>query len=325
MSKKDDFAAAMQCRRPPTAVPLWELEFHPWDAASGRHVVLGREFEALSPAQQEKAVQTNAEIMAAVCEDMHFAAMTAPGRYWEIAPCEPAFYWLPGEWRFPQTQALRRTLPKDVLLIAGSGGVMAMPGAAEYVDFCYLLHDDPAKVDERAKDHLAGGLDRAKRLRDAGCDAVFTASDLADNHGPFFSPPQMQRFVLPYMTQWAAAVAEMGMFSILHCDGNIMPCLEDFAATGLNAIQAIDPTAGMDMASAKAKVNGRVCLCGNVSVGNLVLGTPQSIYDETAKLLQTCKAGGGLVLGASNAVQPEVKMENYRALVAAWKDHGQYT
>jgi hypothetical protein len=31
-----------------------------------------------------------------------------------------------------------------------------------------------------------------------------------------------------------------------------------------------------------------------------------------------------LVLGASNAVQPEVPMENYHAMIQAWKDFGPY-
>ncbi|MBE0698548.1 MAG: uroporphyrinogen-III decarboxylase, partial [Anaerolineaceae bacterium] len=56
----------------------------------------------------------------------------------------------------------------------------------------------------------------------------------------------------------------------------------------------------------------------------LVAGSPEEVYEETRELLTTCKAGGGLVLGASNAVQPDVPAENYRAMIAAWKDHGCY-
>ena len=52
MSGADDMRAALECRMPQGAVPIWELEFQAWDAASGRHVVLGHEFEALSPSGQ---------------------------------------------------------------------------------------------------------------------------------------------------------------------------------------------------------------------------------------------------------------------------------
>jgi uroporphyrinogen decarboxylase len=96
------------------------------------------------------------------------------------------------------------------------------------------------------------------------------------------------------------------------------------AETAVDALQAIDPPAGMDLATTKALVGDRLCLCGNVDCGLLLTGTPAQVEAATAELLETCKAGGGLVLGASNAVQPEVPMENYRAMLAAWKAQGDY-
>ena len=47
----------------------------------------------------------------------------------------------------------------------------------------------------------------------------------------------------------------------------------------------------------------------------------QVIY---ARTLCDYMAGGGFVLGASNAVQREVPAENYRAMLAAWKRYGTY-
>ena len=52
MNKRADMRAALERRKPDGAVPIWELEFQAWDAASGQHLILGREFEALSPAEQ---------------------------------------------------------------------------------------------------------------------------------------------------------------------------------------------------------------------------------------------------------------------------------
>jgi uroporphyrinogen decarboxylase len=101
-------------------------------------------------------------------------------------------------------------------------------------------------------------------------------------------------------------------------------CLAAIAATGIDALQAVDPVAGMDMRRAKEMVGGRLCLCGNMDCGLLLLGTQEQVYASTRDLLMSCRQGGGLVLGASNAVQPEVRMGNYRAMIRAWKDFGQY-
>ena len=324
MTKRDDLFAAMECRTPPSAVPVWELEFHAWDAAFGRHVVVGREFESLTAAEGERALHANAEIFVSVCERMHYAALTVPNNYWEIAPGEPAYLWLPPEARRRQVEVLAGEKPADLTLAAVTGGVIGMPGAKNYVEFCYKLFDAPEEIDESARRALAGGLETARRMRDLGVEIMVSASDMADNRGAFYNPQQMDRFVWPYLRQWAAGIREMDAFAVLHSDGDMTALLDGLAASGLHAWQAVDPTAGMDMRRAKNAVAGRLCLVGNVDCGLLLTGTPAAVFDATRDLLTTCKDGGGLVLGASNAVQPEVPLDNYRAMIAAWERFGQY-
>jgi uroporphyrinogen decarboxylase len=324
MSKKDDMVSALKCLKPAGAVPIWELEFHIWDAFSGKHVILGKELEKLSKAEREKALYCNAEIMLEVCEELCFAALTVPGPYWYIAPGEYAYYVLDDNSRLKQFDILRKLAPDDLMLIASVGGVLAMPESENYVEFSYKLFDAPDQIDTMAKQRLQSGIEDMKKFSDAGADAVFNAADIADNNGMFFNPEQTERFILPYLREWAAKAKEMGLYSILHTDGNIMACIEDLAESGINALQAIDPVAGMDMRKVKDIVEGRLCLCGNIDCGMLISGRPEEIYESTRDLLLSCKQGGGLVLGASNACQSEMPTENYLAMIKAWKDNGQY-
>jgi len=321
VNRKQNMIAALHHRQPPECVPLWELEFQAWDAASGEHVVLGREFEALSAARQERAMHKNAEILLSVSDQMGYAALTSPNAYWEQAPGQLAYYCMPGVTRFRQLEILRELCSDDLMLIACTGGIL---GADYSIDFCGRLADDSDSVDEQARSGLARAMDLARRFRDCGAEAVVSPSDMADNSGPFFSPRQMARWILPYLTEWSERIREMGMYTILHSDGNLTAYMDAIAATGLDAIQAIDPTAGMDMRQTKDTVGTRLCLCGNLDCGLLLRGTPDAIYEATRDLLNTCKDGGGLVLGSSNAVQPEVPMENYRAMVEAWRKYGRY-
>jgi uroporphyrinogen decarboxylase len=112
------------------------------------------------------------------------------------------------------------------------------------------------------------------------------------------------------------------MFRILHSDGNLAPYMERLSDSGVDAIQAIDPVAGMDMVETMKLVDGRVCLCGNIDCGLLLTGSPEQVFEATKNLLVACMPGGGFVLGASNAVQPQVPMDNYRAMIAAWRQFG---
>lgn len=318
---KSSIVAAFENQPPDRAVPIWELEFHAWDAASGRHVVLGREFEALSGAGQEKALHANAEILLGVAAEMGWAAMTVPGGYWDEAPGKLAYYCLPEAARFRQMEVLKKLAPDDLMLVASATGVIS---ANYYEEFCLRMYEEPESIDRQAEETLRGSLDVVRRFRDLGAGAVFTASDIADNSGPFFNPAQMERWIYPYLQRWSDSVRSLGLFSILHSDGNLAPYMERLSTSGVDAIQAIDPVAGMDMTAAKRQAAGRVCLCGNIDCGLLLSGTPERVFETTKNLLLACKPDGAFVLGASNAVQPEVPMENYRAMVAAWREFGGY-
>jgi uroporphyrinogen decarboxylase len=212
---------------------------------------------------------------------------------------------------------LREMAGERLALVANVGGVLC---ASYDEEFCLNLKHQPEAIDALARRTLDLGLERARRFRDAGADVAMTASDVADNAGPFFKAHQMERFVFPYLERWSAAVHGMGMASLMHSDGNLTPHLDRLAGTSLDALQAIDPVAGMDLARSKEIVGDRLCLCGNVDCGALVAGTPDDVYAATHGLLAAWGGRNGLVLGASNAVQREVPVENYRALVRAWKD-----
>lgn len=316
-------ALEKQQPKPGSSVPIWELEFHLWDKFSNHHLFLGREFEKLTTKEQDKALHTNTEIFIDISEKLNFAAITVPGGYWEVAPGEPAYLWLPEKTRLEQIKILRQMAP-ELMLITGASGTLGIPEANDFVEFSIKLFTEPQEIDLLAQKRLQEGVDAAKKLIDCGIDAVYSASDLADSRSPYYNPEQMERFVLPYLRKWASEVKKTGTYAILHSDGNLMPYLDKIADSGVDALQAIDPVAGMDMRTVKDQVGNRLCLCGNLDCGLMVTGSQEQVFEATRDLLVTCKDGGGLVLGASNALQQEVPAENYLAMVNAWKEFGVY-
>ena len=323
---KDNMIAALECREPENYVPIWEIEFQAWDNLSGKHLILGREFEKLSQKEKENAIYTNAEIIIETSKQLHFAALTVVGSYWEIAPGEPSYYWLPGDWRKKQNNLLRQYCEKEgIAAVIACGGLIGMPGSGDsYLDFCYRLMDEPETIDKWAKEVYEYGVGTAKELRDTGYEIVVCPADIADNKGCFYSPQQMERWFYPYLYKWTDEIKNMGMYSILHTDGNVTAALKYFAESSLNALQAIDPIAGMDMAKAKEQVAGRLCLCGNIETGLLTTGPKDEIYENTRRILTDCKSGGGLILGTSNASMPETSAENYQQIIHAWEKFGKY-
>lgn len=164
----------------------------------------------------------------------------------------------------------------------------------------------------------------ATRAGELGADAVCCACDIADNHGVFFSPPQLDRFWLPYLHRWTAVVRETGLCSILHSDGNLTAILDPLAAGGLDALQAIDPVAGMNMETVKHAVGNRLTLCGNLDCGLLQFGPIEKIAEQTRRIVEAGKPGGRFVFGSTNAVFREIPLRHYEAALAVWRRISQY-
>lgn len=319
MSKKQDFLEAVNMQQPENAVPIWELHFHLWETMSGERFISGTDFVALSSnKKKDDALKRDADIICKVAEDLHFNAVSIPDRPWNCP------YTLPMEDRLKLAALLRKVNP-DFYVVAGGGANMGMPSNFDgYEEFCYMLFDDPKKIDEMAKNRFINGMDNLQRYSNAGIEATYSGADYADTRAPFFTQSQMERFVLPYLTKWVERCKELNIIPIQHTDGNVMPLLEQIIGSGVMAMQAVDPTAGMDMKTTKEAVQGRMCICGNIDNGVLILESPEFVYNEAAKILNECKDGGGIILGASNAVVMETPKENYVAVIEAWKDFGQY-
>ncbi len=152
-----------------------------------------------APSGQERALAENAEIFLQVCEEC-ITRRSAPRRYGKSPPGCLVLLAAAG-CALRQIEIIRRCAPPDLLLVANTGGVMAMPGAENYVSFAYLLHDNPEEVDAMAERSLQGGLQAARRFRDLGMDIAVTASDVADNHGPYMRPAD-GALVWPYLRRW---------------------------------------------------------------------------------------------------------------------------
>ncbi|MFC2089508.1 uroporphyrinogen decarboxylase family protein [Bacteroidota bacterium] len=315
-----NFIEALQCQNKPAEPPFWELEFHLWDKFATSAFLVGEAFIKLSPKEKETAIRQNAEIIATVAEQLHFSAITVPGGYWELAPGKSAFYWLPEEYREKQVQALLQTMDKSITLVVNTGGVMAIPESQDYVQFAINMFERPEEVKNRADQILQDAIKGIDMYRNLGIEVFLSASDIADNSGPFFPPEQFALFILPFLEKWSSYIKQSGGYSILHTDGNIDMYIDKIAATELNALQSIDPVAGMDLLKTKQHIGDTLCLCGNLDCSIVILENESVIYEKTRDLLKAMHKHKGFVLGMSNVLEYDTPKEKYMAVIAAYQD-----
>ena len=279
----------------------------------------------LSIKEKLKAVELNAEVMVRVADTLGFSAITVPGDYWEIAPGKAAYFWLPERHRELQVKSLMRLAGDRIALVVNTGGVMAIPEASRYVDFATAMFDRPEEITREASWILERSKVYIKKFSDQGVEVFLTASDLADNSGPFFPPEQFERFILPFLEDWSSFIDSRGGYSILHSDGNLDIYLDAIADTKLNALQAIDPLAGMDILSSKKRVGDRLCLCGNMDCGKVITGPPEEIHEEGMKLLEALVPFKGCVFGMSNVLEEQTPKKHFDQVVSAIDEYRKTT
>lgn len=186
--------------------------------------------------------------------------------------------------------------------------------------FSYALADDPSFVEEVLSRYVDWLSVVAERVCKMGFDFVWAADDIAFRNGPFFSPKVYREIVLPQIRKVAQKIT---LPWIYHSDGNLSPVLEDWLSLGMNGMHPIEPEA-MDIFELKKTIGRKVCLCGNIDLNNLGLGTPQSVKEEVANKIKYLSPGGGYIIGSSNSIASYVKPENLLAMSRAIKEDGIY-
>ncbi len=185
--------------------------------------------------------------------------------------------------------------------------------------------EDPGFALDLAEVVIGYKIDLMQRAIAAGADAVVSGDDYAGGTGPMMSPAHFRTFVLPFLKRSVAAAHAAGVPFIKHTDGNLWPIMDDLLAAGMDALDPLEPKAGMDLGEVKRRIGGRVALVGNVDCSSLLAtGTKQEVEDAVKETLAKGAPGGGFVLASSNTIHPGVKPENYRTMLAVGREHGRY-
>lgn len=325
MTPKERMISAFHFIEPDDKVPSWEIEFQLYNQLLGKEPVTGFAFDNLTQKEKEAAIFTNAEILVETAERLDWSAIgTFPG-YWEIAPSVPATLWIREEkWRIQLIKAIREIAGNRFFIIGSSDSTIGIPPGDKINEFVIAMFEDPDTLIKLIEKRLENGIEEGMKAANAGADAVFNASDIAFNTGCFFTPQQFDDFIGPYLGKWASHFKKEGIYTIYHTDGNITKIMDKLAATGIDALQCIDPIAGMDIVKLKEEYYKKITLIGNIDTRTLQFGTTEEIETECRKVLENCKKGGGYVFGACNAIYQGIPIENYLSMTKTKQKYGDY-
>lgn len=184
---------------------------------------------------------------------------------------------------------------------------------------------DPEFAHELMDKVLGMSVRMARNAIRAGADAIVIADDYAGNDSPFFSPAIAKEFVIPRLKRMVDAIHEEGGKVIKHSDGNLWPILDAIVETGIDALNPLEPVAGMDIGEVKRRYGHRICLIGNIDCAHLLSEAECGEVEAAVReCLRHAGPGGGFIIASSNAIHSSVKPENYRTMIEAARKYGQY-
>jgi uroporphyrinogen-III decarboxylase len=189
--------------------------------------------------------------------------------------------------------------------------------------FAKTLRDGSALIGI-AMDHILefslGIAERCVKL--TGIKQFFVTDDMAYKGRPLIRPRDWEKWVLPRYQTFTQKLHDLGCRLILHSDGQVEPLISLFIESGFDALEGLEPAAGVDIFRVMKEYKDKIMLIGNLDVSDLlVYGQPSDVVKVTQKLIACAHATGArLAISPSQQIDEYCKPENIAAMCHATRD-----
>ena len=188
-------------------------------------------------------------------------------------------------------------------------------------EFMVKMHTSPAVI-EAALEHVCRfyleANEKFYRKADTMVDACFFGNDFGTQRELMIHPDQFDRFMLPWISRFAAQARAHGYQTLLHSCGSVHRVIDRLIFAGIECLHPLQALAhNMDAAQLARDFGGRISFLGGIDTQDLLVnGTPAAIRDEVRRLADTL--GPHLIISPSHeALLPNVPPANVAAMAEA--------
>ena len=202
--------------------------------------------------------------------------------------------------------------PANFSLYFTYGYVAFLSAIALYPDAVGRIYWEDGVL-SRAANHLLAGLMREYDL----LPLILAGDDICTNDGPMAQPDFLREHYWPHVKYSLEPLLDAGIRLIHHCDGNVMPLVDDMAAAGFSGYQGFQYECGVDIYDLRRRRSLRgeeMLILGGLSVTRtLPFGIPDQVCREVDYCLDATDGGRGFFLSTSNVTGVEVPPANLEA------------
>ena len=205
----------------------------------------------------------------------------------------------------------------------GAGANISWYGTYGYESYFYIV---------------AAHVDRARKLMEVGgargrCQAqvvaraveadlypraVLLGEDICTQRGPMISPDFMEKYYAPELRRGLQPLLEAGCRPVWHSDGDVRQMVDMLIDCGVQGFQGFQPECGMTLeyvTERKTREGERLLIFGPMAVtSELPRWTAAQVRDRVGEVVEYCRGRADLVIFTSNTINPDVPLENIRAM-----------
>ena len=151
-------------------------------------------------------------------------------------------------------------------------------------------------------------------------DGIYFGDDWGQQKGLIMGPELWRKFIKPQMKKMYEKCKSAGKFVLQHSCGDISEIYPDLIEIGLDAHQTFQPEI-FDIDFMKKEYGGDITFWGGISTQHMLpFETPQGVKEETRKIINKLKGGGGLIISPTHGIPGDVPPENILALVEVFQN-----
>jgi uroporphyrinogen decarboxylase len=163
---------------------------------------------------------------------------------------------------------------------------------------------------------------KARAYASAGIDILSLGDDIGTQNSIMLDVGLWEKWLRPRLEKVIKAAKEVkpDILIFYHSCGYIMPFIEKLIETGVEILNPIQPEC-MDFNEVHDRFGDRVSFWGTMGTQQLLpYGTKEEVKKVALERFEKCGTKGGLVIGPTHMVEPEVPWENLMAIIEAAKE-----
>lgn len=208
--------------------------------------------------------------------------------------------------------------------LAAMGGMeMTIWEVSWYLRSMEDLMTDMMCDDDRATVLLDRTTEHARRrialFAAAGMDIVRLGDDIGMQSTPMMNPELWRKWLKPRLASVIAAGKAVNpkLLVFYHTCGYVLPFIDDFIEVGIDILNPVQPEC-MDFAEVHEKFGQRISFWSTIGTQKVLpFGTPDEVKANVHRNLRLCGPKGGIVIGPTHMVEPEVPWANLLAMKEA--------